>query len=791
MAIDAGKVQGFLDLDIAGFVDALDEASSAANSKLSDIETKSESKSSAIASKLTKVGGLLTAGVTTPIIGAGAAAVKTAIEWQTAGSKLQSTLGLTTDETKKFTTAARNVYKSGFGESFDAIVENLQVIGQNIRGLSDEDLQYVATGLTNLSDTMDMDVSESVRGVKALMQGFGLTAQEAMDMLAAGAQNGLNYTDELGDNLAEYGPRFSQMGFSASQYFQILKNGTESGAYNLDKCNDFLNEFQTALFDGRMDESIGKFSDSTQDLFDKWKNGEATMADVYTAVMQDFAGMQDGYDKSALASTLWSSLGEDNAMSMINAMQPVGDTFDNVAGKSEEMANAASENLGSKWSSVVRTFQDGLGQLGESGTGPLSTLLDMLQQLGDWFDGLSPEMQQTVVLIAGIVAAIGPLLVIIGQIITAVTAITPVIATVVGILTGPVGIVLAIAAVVAAVAGFLATNEEARNKIAEVWNSIKEFFSTVFEAIKLIFSVTWLAIQIIVKNVVDGIKNTIESVFNAVANFFTTLWSGITTTVTTTWENIKSTIASAVNAVKSTIENIFNTIKSIITGVWNTAKSITSTAWDNMKSAVSSGIDGVLGFVRNLPSNIVSALGNLGSLLWNAGSSIVSGLLNGIKSSIGSVYNFVSGIAGKIASLKGPEKKDRKLLVPNGGWIISGLDEGLEGSFENTEEKVAGFAGRLKDAFSSVKAKAEVAFSASKEAMTPTLDVKQVVSSSGLIDYDMLATKMAAVLKDAPIAPQVDVQMGDGNVYLDNERVGRSVAPVVSRVTARKAVASV
>ena len=165
--------------------------------------------------------------------------------------------------------------------------------------------------------------------------------------------------------------------------------------------------------------------------------------------------------------------------------------------------------------------------------------------------------------------------------------------------------------------------------------------------------------------------------------------------------------------------------------------------------------------------------------------------MNGIKSSIGGVYNFVSGIAGKIASLKGPEKKDRKLLVPNGGWIISGLDEGLEQSFENTEEKVAGFAGRIKEAFGSVKAKAEVAFAASRDAVTPTINVEQAVGSSGLIDYDMLAAKMAAVLKDAPIAPQVDVQMGDGNVYLDNERVGRSVAPVVSRVTARKAVAGV
>lgn len=791
MAIDAGKIQGFLDLDITGFVDALNEATSAANSKLSNIETNAESKTSAISSKLATVGTILTAGVTAPILGAGTAAVKTAIEWETAGSKLQSTLGLTTEETEKFTTVARNVYKNGFGESFDAIVENLQVVGQNIRGLSDDDLQYVTTGVTNLADTMDMDVSESIRGVKALMQGFGLTAQEAMDMLAAGAQNGLNYSDELGDNLAEYGPRLASMGMSASQYFQILENGTKNGAYNLDKCNDFLNEFMTAMSDGRIEENIGSFSDGTKQLFQDWKDGNATMADVYNSLMQDFSGMQNGYDKQVLASAIWSSLGEDNAMSMIDAMQSVGDTFDNVSGKSQEMADIASENLGSKWSSIVRTFQDGLGQLGESGTGPLNTILDLLQQLANWFDNMSPEMQQIVVIIAGIVAAIGPLLIIVAQVITAVTTISGVLGPVIAVLTGPAGIVIAIAAVVAAIVSFLATNEEARNKISEVWNSIKEFFSTVFEAIKLLFTVTWLVIQTTVSDVIDDIKNTIENVFNAIASFIQGIWDGICTTTTSVWDAIRSAVDSAINAVKSVIDSIFNAISSTISSAWESAKSLTSSAWDAMKNAVSSGINGVLNFVSNLPNNILSALGNVGSLLWNAGSSIINGLLNGIKSAIGGVYSFVSGIAGKIASLKGPEKKDRKLLVPNGGWIISGLDEGLEESFENTEEKVAGFAGRLKDAFSSVKTKAEVAFQASKEAFTPTFNIEQTVSSSGLIDYDMLAAKMAAVLKDAPINPQVEVQMGDGNVYLDKERVGRNIAPVISRVMTKKVVASV
>ena len=79
---------------------------------------------------------------------------------------------------------------------------------------------------------------------------FGLTAQEAMDYIVVGTQNGLDKTNELGDNLSEYSGKFAQAGYSASEYFQLLDNGLSNGAYNLDKVNDAINEVTTRLVDG-------------------------------------------------------------------------------------------------------------------------------------------------------------------------------------------------------------------------------------------------------------------------------------------------------------------------------------------------------------------------------------------------------------------------------------------------------------------------------------------------------------------------------------------------------------
>ena len=61
-----------------------------------------------------------------------------------------------------------------------------------------------------------------------------MTAQEAMDYIVTGTQNGLDKTNELGDNLSEYSGKFAQAGYSASEYFQLLQNGLQCGAYNLD-----------------------------------------------------------------------------------------------------------------------------------------------------------------------------------------------------------------------------------------------------------------------------------------------------------------------------------------------------------------------------------------------------------------------------------------------------------------------------------------------------------------------------------------------------------------------------
>ena len=101
-----------------------------------------------------------------------------------------------------------------------------------------------------LEQTFGSDFNETIRGVSNLMTHFGIDADTAFDLFAKGSQLGLDYTSELGDNIAEYGGNFEQAGYSAQEYFQLLENGTKNGAYNLDKVNDSINEVKNRLGDG-------------------------------------------------------------------------------------------------------------------------------------------------------------------------------------------------------------------------------------------------------------------------------------------------------------------------------------------------------------------------------------------------------------------------------------------------------------------------------------------------------------------------------------------------------------
>lgn len=307
---------------------------------------------------------------------AGDAIREAAEDYDAAFARIDAACGDAVGSAQTLKDVGRDLYREGWGDSLDSLAEGLVTAREILGDVSETDLTYLTKGALALEETFGSDLSETLRGANVLMEKFGLSGEEAMDLIAAGTQRGLDYTDELGDNLSEYAGRWGDAGMEASEYFSLLEAGADNGAYSLDKVGDYLNEFLTSLTDGRMEEAIGGFSQGTREVFDSFKSGGATAQDVLDAVVGELRDMPDEYRKAQLASELWSSLGEDNAMSMIESLAGVEDSYGDVAGAAEDCAEKISDTAQNRAESALRKLADALMPLADLGADALGSVAD-------------------------------------------------------------------------------------------------------------------------------------------------------------------------------------------------------------------------------------------------------------------------------------------------------------------------------------------------------------------------------------------------------------------------------
>lgn len=331
--------------------------------EMDDVKSSADNLKSAVGGALKEAGAAATA-----VGGALTGTVISANSEEKALNSLQAQTGLTTEELSKYESVIDEIYKDNFGESQEDIANTLSKIKQVTDEQNPQKLKDMAENLYTLEATFDnFDISETLRGINGLMTNMGLTADEAFDYIVKGAQNGLNYSGELGDNIAEYSQIWGQAGFDAEQMFSILENGTKNGAYNLDKVNDFVKEFTISLSDGRIEENLGSFSKGTGEIFKKWKDGKATASDVFYSVISDLRNTKNEQKALTTASTVWSALGEDNAMKVIKSLGNVNKSYKNVKGSMEKIKDIKYDDVESDWASLGRTVQtDVINPIGKS-----------------------------------------------------------------------------------------------------------------------------------------------------------------------------------------------------------------------------------------------------------------------------------------------------------------------------------------------------------------------------------------------------------------------------------------
>ena len=138
-----------------------------------------------------------------------------ATEGDTALAMLEARSGATASEMEGFEDVMYEVYNANYGESLGDVSEKLGTVIQMTDDLDNASLAKITKNAIALEDVFGFDTMESMRAVNSLMDQFGITSEQAFNLVVQGAQNGLNQNDDLLDTINEYSVQFKNAGYSA------------------------------------------------------------------------------------------------------------------------------------------------------------------------------------------------------------------------------------------------------------------------------------------------------------------------------------------------------------------------------------------------------------------------------------------------------------------------------------------------------------------------------------------------------------------------------------------------
>lgn len=206
--------------------------------EMDEVKSSADNLKSAVGDALKEAGA-----AATTVGGALTGTVISASSEEKALNSLQAQTGLTAEEMTKYKDVLEDVYKGNFGESQEEVANVLALIKQTTNETNPSKLKDMTENLFTLRDTYDYDFVETLRAVNMLMEQFGITGEEAFNLIAQGSQNGLNKNGDLLDTINEYSVHYKQLGYDANDFFNSLENGSKAGTFSIDKLGDTMKEF--------------------------------------------------------------------------------------------------------------------------------------------------------------------------------------------------------------------------------------------------------------------------------------------------------------------------------------------------------------------------------------------------------------------------------------------------------------------------------------------------------------------------------------------------------------------
>ena len=251
----------------------------------------------------------------------GGYATNAADDFEQAFNTFQAKTGATANEMESLETAMKNIYNNNFGESIEDVADAMSITKVNTK-LTGEELEKTTEYALLMRDTFEFEVNESTRTAKMLMDQYGLSAEEAYNFIAQGAQNGLDKNGDLLDTINEYGVHFAQLGLSAEDMFNMLVNGAENGTFSVDKLGDAVKEFGIRVKDGTADDAFKELGFAVDETKQKFAEGGESAKSALQEITTALFAMEDPVAQNLLGvelfGTTWEDLGAEGVKSVMN-----------------------------------------------------------------------------------------------------------------------------------------------------------------------------------------------------------------------------------------------------------------------------------------------------------------------------------------------------------------------------------------------------------------------------------------------------------------------------------------
>ena len=612
-----------LAIKIAGKVDkSLGTSTKAANKQLATIQKAAN-----------KVSTTMTAGLAAMGTGAIAATKYLADlggEWQTATNQVAASTGAAGKELEGLRDVMEDVYAANYGDSVADVGDAVAMVNRNMANLDQNGLTAATEGALALRDAFEYDVAESTRAAEAIRKNFGSSAEEAFSLIAAGAQNGLDYSGELIDTINEYSSQFAKLGFDADGMFNILQAGADGTAWNLDKVGDAIKEFSIRAIDGS-DSTVEAFTSlgyNAENIMATFAAGGEGANKAFFDVINTLMAVDDQVERDALGvalfGTMWEDLGTEAMEAMAGASQAAYDTegaLEKINQVKYNDLDSAIQGIGRQMEvallpaadAVYQSLMDSMPEItepmeevspviaeiagdfadwaGGAISDGLPVLVDGIRDFADWagkaYEKAKPflsflwEHKGTVLAIAAALRVLGPA---IGAVTTAMNMYSK-------------------------AKGFMAVLQSS-GKITQVTNAFKAFGSALMGPLGIIIAVA-AAIALLYKNW-DTVKAWLVNFGN---------------TVNQIWTNFSNMVGNAIAA----IGEKFPLLGAYLQGWWESIQAVV----ENIKAIFTNIVD----FISNVFSgnweaawqNIVNIFGNIFGAILNFALAPINGIISGLN----------------------------------------------------------------------------------------------------------------------------------------------------------------